>query len=103
MDRQEYKEMLELRKQISIAEDAMVAGYDIDFEEYEKQLNEFEGYVEKYKNDVDLMTAEEAEIFRLRYVLGLSFHRIMCVMYQSAKSESTARKKIERFFKKGLA
>jgi hypothetical protein len=48
-------------------------------------------------------TVEElAEIFRLRYVLGLNFHTIMCVLYRNARSESTARKKISRFFEKGL-
>lgn len=102
MCKEEYQEMLDIRKRINLYETSMAAGYDVDTEEYRKLLNEFKGYVSEYEEDALLMTSEEAEIFRLRYVLGLNFHTIMCTMYKNARSESTARKKIERFFKKGL-
>lgn len=103
MSKEEYQEMLDLRKRINLYETSIAAGYDIDTEEYHKMLDEFKGYVAEYEDDAILMTSEEAEIFRLRYVLGLNFHTIMCTMYKNAKAESTARKKIERFFQKGLA
>lgn len=102
MNKEEYQEMLDIRKRINLLETSMAAGYDVDVEEYRKLLDEFRGYVAEYEDDTVLMTSEEAEIFRLRYVLGLNFHTIMCTMYKNARSESTARKKIERFFKKGL-
>ena len=100
MNRKEYQEMFELRKRINLFETAIAAGYDIDVDEYDRLLHEFSGYIEEYEDDAILMTAEEAEIFRLRYVMGLSFHIIMCTMYKNAKSESTARKKIDRYFRK---
>lgn len=102
MCKEQYQEMLDLRKRINLLETSMAAGYDIDTEEYHKLLDEFKGYVAEYEDDAILMTSEEAEIFRLRYVLGLNFHTIMCTMYKNAKAESTARKKIARFFQKGL-
>ena len=102
MCKEQYQEMLDLRKRINLLETSMAAGYDVDVEEYDRLLGLFKGYVEKYEDDIILMTDEEAEIFRLRYVLGLNFHTIMCTMYKNARSESTARKKIERFFKKAL-
>ena len=102
MSKDEYSEMLDIRKELNVMETAIAAGYDIDEEEYEKLLGEFAGYIDRYEEDVILMDAELAEIFRLRYVLGLNFHTIMCVLYRNARSESTARKKISRFFKKGL-
>lgn len=102
MCKEQYQEMLEIRKQINLLETSMAAGYDIDEKEYNRLLGIFKGYVEEYEDDAILMSAEEEEIFRLRYVLGLNFHTIMCTMYKNARSESTARKKIERFFKKAL-
>ena len=102
MSRKEYQEMFELRKRINLFETAIAAGYDIDVDEYNRLLSVFKGYVERYEDDAILMSPEEAEIFRLRYVLGLNFHTIMCTMYKNARSESTARKKITRFFEKGL-
>ena len=102
MCKEQYQEMLDLRKRIDLYETSIAAGYDIDMEEYRKLLDEFKVYVAEYEDDAVLMTSEEAEIFRLRYVLGLNFHTIMCTMYRNARSESTARKKIERFFQKGL-
>ena len=100
MCKERYQEMLEIRKRINLLETSMAAGYDVDVEEYDRLLGVFKGDVEEYEDDAILMTAEEAEIFRLRYVMGLSFHIIMCTMYKNAKSESTARKKIDRYFRK---
>lgn len=102
MCKEEYQKMLDLRKQINLLETSMAAGYDVDVEEYNRLFDEFRDYVAEYEDDAVLMTSEEAEIFRLRYVLGLNFHTIMCTMYKNARAESTARKKIERFFQKGL-
>ena len=102
MSKEQYQEMLDIRKRLNLYETSMAAGYDVDAEEYNGLLDEFKVYVAEYEDDTVLMTEEEAEIFRLRYVLGFSFHAIMCTMYKNARSESTARKKIERFFQKGL-
>lgn len=103
MSKEEYSEMLDIRKELNAMETAIAAGYDIDKNEYERLMDEFAGYIDRYEEDVMLMDSELAEIFRLRYVLGLNFHTIMCVLYKNARSESTARKKIARFFEKGLA
>ena len=89
MCKEQYQEMLDLRKRINLLETSMATGYDVDVEEYNRLFNEFRGYVAEYEDDAVLMTSEEAEIFRLRYVLGLNFHTIMCTMYKNVNKLNT--------------
>ncbi len=100
MTRNKYEEIRLIKRKIIELEKLRDAGFVIDTRELVELYNKHGEGVDVFHQDAINMTPEEAAIIKCRFIDCMTYHQLAQALYGGLKSETTARKKIQRYFKR---